>query len=636
MPSDVDPRSRWRGVAVVAATYVAFLLYAQFGFLEQVRTGLSDAGAVRLVMATMGVAGLAASFAAGWLLGWTSPLRLVRAALALTGLVALASPACHGLIGSLLASAATGACLGALTVAVATSLRELVGPVRPGLAAGIGTGAAYFVSNLPPLFAASPSVRAAVPGALCLVASTLVPRPHPSGVGSGVPYRADAHTGHVDRVGLLRALGTFLVLIALDSAGFAAIQASPALRSVTWGGPVRQLIQGMAHLTGAIVAGRLLDAGRLARVLWITWGLFTLAFSLLVYGNGLMAAAGPIYAFGISAYSTALVVFPSAGGRPAPRWRAALVYGVAGWLGSALGIGIAQNLATVPVGAALVAGPVLATLWMATSPSARAVAIRQYGGVLTVAALAALASLLRAQWAERGVADDPVAKGRAVYVAEGCPACHSQYVRPVGHDPSWWGPARLIDRTEAPPLIGTRRQGPDLREVGARRGPFWNETHLKDPRLVTPGSRMPSYAHLFRAGETRGADLVAYLGSLGAADGLDRAALIRAEPRGHPPSPPSIARGRLLFGTWCAVCHGPAGGGDGPLAAAIAMPATNLLRGRFDLLPAAPEPRGAALERLIRHGFPPSPMPGHETLPDQDIADLVAFVESLAAPEAGR
>jgi len=294
----------------------------------------------------------------------------------------------------------------------------------------------------------------------------------------------------------------------------------------------------------------------------------------------------------------------------------------------------------VPVGATLAAGLALAVLWVATSRPARRVAVLQYGGALSVATLAvvvgALASLAPAGPNDQGISGDAVARGRAVYVSEGCIHCHSQYVRPVGHDFDWWGPARPLDRTEVPPLIGDRRQGPDLHEVGARRGPFWNETHLRDPRLVSPGSRMPSYAHLFRVGENRGGDLVAYLASLGGADVAERRALVRAEPLGHPPSPPSTVRGHLLFGTWCAACHGLEGGGDGPLAGALAMPAINLLRGRFDLILADPEPRPAALERLIRHGLPATPMPGHETLPDQDIADLVAFVESLAVPQAGR
>jgi hypothetical protein len=71
------------------------------------------------------------------------------------------------------------------------------------------------------------------------------------------------------------------------------------------------------------------------------------------------ALAGPLYAIGISTYSVALILVPSAradqAGLLPARWRAALLYGVAGWLGSALGVGMAQHLHRLP-GALIVAG----------------------------------------------------------------------------------------------------------------------------------------------------------------------------------------------------------------------------------------------------------------------------------------
>ena len=105
--------------------------------------------------------------------------------------------------------------------------------------------------------------------------------------------------------------------------------------------------------------------------------------------------------------------------------------------------------------------------------------------------------------------------GRRVYIDEGCINCHSQFVRPVTTDVTRWGPARGIDREQQPPLIGNRRQGPDLTNVGLRRTRDWQRAHLIDPRSVSPGSRMPSYAHLFDTGDARGTALVEYLGGLG-------------------------------------------------------------------------------------------------------------------------
>lgn len=106
--------------------------------------------------------------------------------------------------------------------------------------------------------------------------------------------------------------------------------------------------------------------------------------------------------------------------------------------------------------------------------------------------------------------------GRAVYIAEGCIHCHSQYVRPVGLDDALWGPVTSPGEALAqkPVLIGNRRQGPDLANVGLRRSPDWNRRHLIDPRAVSPGSRMPAYAHLFEADGARGEALLAYLDQL--------------------------------------------------------------------------------------------------------------------------
>lgn len=111
---------------------------------------------------------------------------------------------------------------------------------------------------------------------------------------------------------------------------------------------------------------------------------------------------------------------------------------------------------------------------------------------------------------------DLVELGRQVYVSEGCIHCHSQYVRPVGEDQSLWGmpttPQQAL--SQVPVLIGNRRQGPDLANVGQRRDPVWNRLHLTDPSALVPGSRMPSYPHLFEEDGGRGEALLAYLDHL--------------------------------------------------------------------------------------------------------------------------
>ena len=75
------------------------------------------------------------------------------------------------------------------------------------------------------------------------------------------------------------------------------------------------------------------------------------------------ALAGPIYALAISTYSVALVLYPSyrgdAKGLVPVRWRAGIVFGVCGWIGSALGVGMAQDLHSIPREFLWLAGAVL-------------------------------------------------------------------------------------------------------------------------------------------------------------------------------------------------------------------------------------------------------------------------------------
>jgi len=604
----------WRGALAIAATYVAFLLFAQFGFLAQLQRDLGDAGRVRMAMAAMGIAGLAASLGTAWLLGRIPGVRLIRMGLGGVAAVAILSLACHGLPGLMATAAGIGASLGLLTVAVAASLPEIVPPEWTGRAAGVATGTAYSLSNMPALFEGSPAARALFPAALAVVALIFAPR----SVDAGPRPRPQENL-------FVSILITFLVLIWLDSAAFAIVQGSPELKALTWGGPARQLVQGSVHAAAAIAAGVLLDLGFGISVPLAAWGLFAVAFPLLQHGGAAAGWAGPLYAAGISLYSTALVVMPSRGARPSPRWRAGLLYGIAGWLGSALGVGMAQDQGRIPGWFLLATGAALALAWVRPSGEALRKAAHLYGPALGLGAAGVLGIWIQAEPAEEGGAA-AVARGRRVYVEEGCIHCHSQYVRPGSRDEDLWGPYRPLDRSARPPLIGVRRQGPDLLNVGARRSARWHEVHLRDPRALTSESRMPSYAHLFAGDGRRGRDLVAYLSSLGAG-AAPRPAVTRAAsplPRGD------VARGAALFASTCATCHGPSGGGDGPAAKALGDPYVDLRRHGFRALRGSSEPLDQGLARIIRHGLPPTPMPSHEWLGDQQVADLVAFVKTLA------
>lgn len=133
------------------------------------------------------------------------------------------------------------------------------------------------------------------------------------------------------------------------------------------------------------------------------------------------------------------------------------------------------------------------------------------------------------------------ARGREVYVSEGCSYCHTQNVRPLAQDHVFGRPSVGGDYAySTPQLLGTERTGPDLSNIGVRQpSEVWQYIHLWDPRAVAHDSIMPRYTWLFdvvqkpEAGEVvvpvppgfgprgrsivasrRAQDLVAYLESL--------------------------------------------------------------------------------------------------------------------------
>ncbi|MGF7231832.1 cytochrome c [Arachidicoccus sp.] len=107
------------------------------------------------------------------------------------------------------------------------------------------------------------------------------------------------------------------------------------------------------------------------------------------------------------------------------------------------------------------------------------------------------------------VALSPAAvKGKALYVANGCVACHTQQVRDIDMDKVWGsrpsiaadyaGDHRLSAWQNTATLMGTERTGPDLTNIGERQpSKDWNLVHLFNPRIVVKESVMPAYPWLF-------------------------------------------------------------------------------------------------------------------------------------------
>lgn len=103
---------------------------------------------------------------------------------------------------------------------------------------------------------------------------------------------------------------------------------------------------------------------------------------------------------------------------------------------------------------------------------------------------------------------DEAIEGKALFISNGCVACHTQQVRNIDMDKVWGDRPSLaadyadIHRTDflrnTATLMGTERTGPDLTNIGNRQpSRDWNLVHLFNPRTVVKESIMPAYPWLF-------------------------------------------------------------------------------------------------------------------------------------------
>ena len=487
----------------VAATYLYFLIFAQFGFLKTVHAVVGEEGGIlRPLMAVMGGCGIAGSIGVARFFSEQRGRPLMLAGFALGALAAGLSVTADAPVWLFLCAALTGVGTGMITVTLAALLRREVGGNKLGGCIGAGTALAYGGCNLPLLFNAGATGQAVLGMVACGVGGLAVlgfEQRAPQHEAGGFDYRLGGLGGWV---------AVFFALVWLDSAAFYVIQHTPVLKGGTWGGDAQLYLNAIVHAAAALLAGRLLDRRWLGGTVLVATILLVAACALIGVGPGAYATGAFCYTAGVSFYSTALVFYPACSGRVG---LAALVYAVAGWVGSALGIGMAENLGAVPGWFLAAAGGLILCVLIGRTWIRRREKRAWLGGGLMLLALVWPQSDLPAK--ENGEA------GRKVYIAEGCIHCHSQYVRPGTLDETLWGPALSLEKIleQKPPLLGNRRQGPDLQNVALRRSRDWNRRHLTAPRTLAPGSRMPSYRHLFTGDAARGEALLDYLAALGPA-----------------------------------------------------------------------------------------------------------------------
>ena len=622
----------WRGVGLVAITYIYFLLFAQFGFLKR----LADLGIagdqLKIIMGAMAVGGILTSLMVAWFEDGGSPDRRLQAGFfgcAMgAGLTLLPLNLATGTLVSLL----IGIALGLLTVTLVAHLNLWIGEVRPLAKISLGVGLAYFVCNCPRLFEASPAVMAICSACLCLVGIGLAAARLRQAPGACV-----GHTAGIQPSFWL-VLGCFTALVWLDSAAFYIIQNTPELKSGTWEGSRRLWQNGGVHFLAALAGGMMLSRRGLSTTLGLAFVFLACACWLLL-SPGREVLATLFYPMGVSLYSVALVAYPSylAATRTAGEKSriAGRLYAVAGWIGSGLGIGMAENLRRIPPTF------VLGASFLFFAPFLWRFSRSRMKEVLTTIILLAVSYGLEEQlsWLAPPTlgptTESLVCQGREVYISEGCIHCHSQYVRPNSKDEIMWGPVSevQVSRSECPPLIGNRRQGPDLTEVGNRRSVLWLRVHFMNPAALSHNSPMPAYAHLFD--DRRGEALIAYLESLGATNVEARLAITQTMPRIPDVNAASAQPidGAVLLQKYCATCHAAYGMTRQTWTTKFKRLPPDFVTGPFLYAPIGlpTDLRVMRIAQIIRFGLPGTDMPGHEYLADEEIAALADQIIKLAA-----
>ncbi|MBI4532733.1 MAG: cbb3-type cytochrome c oxidase subunit II [Candidatus Melainabacteria bacterium] len=219
------------------------------------------------------------------------------------------------------------------------------------------------------------------------------------------------------------------------------------------------------------------------------------------------------------------------------------------------------------------------------------------------------------------------ARGRQIFVREGCFYCHTQFTRLQDRG---YGPlVRAGDYVyETPHQLGTARTGPDLTNEGGKFPSQWQKAHLINPRALKPGSIMPSFSYLSDHDMN---DLVAYVQTLGnerkvthyvEAPEEYKASLARKTV--DTSSDASGNAGRGLYTQNCAACHGQSGRGNGPNSVSLEKKPANLTRPFYKQYP------DDFWFYRITEGVPGTRMPRFgEVLTEEQRWYLVAYVKTL-------
>jgi cytochrome c oxidase cbb3-type subunit I/II len=239
------------------------------------------------------------------------------------------------------------------------------------------------------------------------------------------------------------------------------------------------------------------------------------------------------------------------------------------------------------------------------------------------------------------------ARGRKVYIREGCWYCHSQYVRPVTGEDRRWGPVSQEGEYayDVPHMFGTRRIGPDLTREGGRVHDDWHYAHHFDPRLVVPDSIMPRFPWLYKGVDANGKPiptddaiaLVAYIQKLGTNLGPWRKNFLYVSAGSSIPFVPAavedgVQEGKKVFVRRCIGCHGEKGDGKGPVAIFLTTQPRIFKDGIFKLrsTPSGSIPTDGDLYRTITMGIRATAMPSWHELTEEDRWFVIQYIKTFS------
>jgi mono/diheme cytochrome c family protein len=232
-------------------------------------------------------------------------------------------------------------------------------------------------------------------------------------------------------------------------------------------------------------------------------------------------------------------------------------------------------------------------------------------------------------------------RGRELFYSNGCNYCHTQYARyeDTAMGPISQGGNYVFDN---PMILGSERTGPDLSYVGRKRSEQWEINHLKDPRVYSPLSIMPSFEFLTNQEQK---DIAAYLFAIGDRTAAAFMILPPAEyagnrdPIAYGETQPTdqdqgwqtwraaeLQSGKEIYVDKCLTCHGCSGNGLGNYGGTLSVNPANFKTDPF---------RNMADDQWFWHvseGVPGTVMPPwKESMSAQERWQVIRYIQQIFA-----